>query len=246
LGEAAAPPGVVENVDALRQRVVNAFNGAGRRAGAVGGEELECHELDVPGDPGNADAIVADGSDGAGHEGAVVVVVHGIAAVVDGADAMDIVDVPVIVIVEPVIGDFTGIDPHIGGEIGMVVVHTAIYNAYDNRICIGAEGPGFGGIDVGVGAAAVLPGVVEAPELTEGRIVRKGLGLVNGEFVIGFGELNEGVGSKEGDGLFDVEAFWEADDLDIADAGKGAANGGALGVVEGLELGAGGAQAGLD
>ena len=60
-------------------------------------------------DAGDADAVVADGADGAGDVRAVAVVVDRVAVVVDEVVAVHVVDVAVAVVVDAVAGDLAGL-----------------------------------------------------------------------------------------------------------------------------------------
>src|SRR5262249_24208377 len=135
---------------------------------AGGVEELERHEADVPIDAGDADAVVADRPDGAGHVGAVAVVVHGVAVVVHEVVAVDVIDVAVVVVVDAVAGDFAGVGPDVGGQVGVVVVDAALDDGDGDAAGAGGRVPGLGGVDVGVRGAAALAGVVQAPLRAEG------------------------------------------------------------------------------
>ena len=152
--------------------VVEGADGVGDGAAAVGVEELQGHDLHVPVDAGHADAVVAHGADGAGHVRAVAVVVHRVAVVVDEVVAVDVVDEAVAVVVDAVAGDLAGVGPDVGGQVGVGVIDAGVDDGDDDAAAAGGDVPGFRGVDVGVGRAAGLAGVVQAPEGTELRVVR--------------------------------------------------------------------------
>ena len=166
LREAAPTPGVTQDLDALAQGIVDALDRVGCGAAATA-NEFQGHEFDIPGHASNSGFIVAHRADGPGHVGAVPVVVHGVAGVGYGIDAEHVVDKAVFVVVDSVVGNFAGVGPHVGGEIGMVVVDAGVDYTDDNGGGAGAEAPGFGGVDVCVYGSTGLPGIVEAPQLVE-------------------------------------------------------------------------------
>ena len=100
---------VVGDVGPHLHGVVEAPDGVARRAAAVGAEELQGHDLDVPVDAGDADAVVAHGADRAGDVRAVAVVVQRVAVVVDEVVAVDVIDEAVAVVVDPVAGNLAGL-----------------------------------------------------------------------------------------------------------------------------------------
>jgi hypothetical protein len=54
----------------------------------------------------------------------------------------------------------------------VVVVHTGIKDRHDSSGVTGREVPSFGGVNVGIGCAATLPGIVQTILLAEVRVVR--------------------------------------------------------------------------
>src|SRR5262249_36200554 len=132
---------------------------------------------DVPVDPGDAEGVVPRGADGAGGVGAVGVVVERIGVVVDEVVAVVVVGEPVVVVVDAIIGDLPRVVPHVGGEVGVVVVDARVDVGDGDAAAAGGEVPGLGRVDVGVWGAVAqagdeLPGVVHAVELPERRVVR--------------------------------------------------------------------------
>src|SRR5439155_3095160 len=67
LGIRVAAVAVVGNLRAVGDGVIQSENGVAGRAAAAGVEELDGHDLHVPVDAGDADAVIAHGADGAGH-----------------------------------------------------------------------------------------------------------------------------------------------------------------------------------
>jgi len=112
--------------------------------------------------------------------GAVVVVVHGVAVVVDEIVPVHVVHEPVAVVVDAVPGDFTRVGPDVGRQVGVCVVDARIDHAHDDLAAAGGDVPGLGRVDVGVVGSAGLAGVVQAPEPGILRVVGDGLEHVDG------------------------------------------------------------------
>ena len=183
LGESTPAPTVVGShhvlaVDVLEAvKVLETLDSAGSGPATERTEELAGGDADGPVDPHNPDTIVATGADGPCHVGAVTVVVHGVAAVSDSVDSVKVVDVSVSIIVDAVghagavrFQTFPGVIPDILDEVLVVVIHPGVDDANDqNRRPGGAcsDVPRLRSVDVGVGRAPTLPGVVQAPELVE-------------------------------------------------------------------------------
>jgi hypothetical protein len=121
-------PGVVRDDRAHAGCVENRPNRVVGRPLAVRGDELERHDLDVPVHARDADSVVSPGADRPRDVRPVTVVVGRVVVVVDEIPTMDVVDVAVAVVVDPVRGaaraGFAGVRPDVRGEVGMVPVHT--------------------------------------------------------------------------------------------------------------------------
>ena len=76
-------------------------------------------------------------------------------------NAIDIVYVSVAIIIQPVSGNFAGICPHISAEVLMRVPDAGVGHRHNYIVGCVLVVPTFRRINVGVGRAAVLPGVVE-------------------------------------------------------------------------------------
>ena len=126
--------GVVQNFRAVGDGVVNTDSGVGFESVAVAVEELEGHDADGPVDSGDAAVVVADGAEDAGDMSAVAVAVHGVAGgdAGDDADAVDVVNVTVAVVINAVVGGFAGVDPHVGGEVRVFVVNAGVNDGDDD------------------------------------------------------------------------------------------------------------------
>ncbi len=64
--------------------------------------------------------IVGNRSNGAGHMRAVIVVIVGVAIVVNKVPAVKIIDITVAIVVKAVAGDFTRVGPNVGGQVGVI------------------------------------------------------------------------------------------------------------------------------
>src|SRR5205823_5686362 len=121
------------------------------------------------GDTRHPDAVVADGRGHAGGGGAVAVAGAGVGrrvvVAVPEVPAGDVVRPAVAVVVEAVTGDFAGVVPDVGGEVGVVTLDGVVDDGDDDVGAAGGHLPGFGGVHVGVGGAAGLAGVVQVPLL---------------------------------------------------------------------------------
>ena len=174
---AAAAPGVVHHPSAHERGVFDGGDGVGGVAAAAVIEKFERHDAHLPADAGHADAVVALGADGAGAMRAVVMVVHRIAIKIREVVAVEVVHEAVVVIVDAVARDFAGVDPDVVGQVGMGVIHAGVDDGDDHIAAAGVEIPGGGRINVRVGRAAGLPGVVHSPEFAEAGIVGRGDGF---------------------------------------------------------------------
>jgi hypothetical protein len=138
----------------------------------------------------------------------------GIAVVVEEVVAVDVVDEAVVVVINAVAGDLAGVDPDVGGEVGMGVIDAGVDDGHDDVAAAGGAVPGLGCVDVGVERAAALSGVVQAPQRAELRIVGD---LVDLEAVAGNGGHDAGAGAIGGERGLDGDA---ARQLDLPQTGK--------------------------
>ena len=104
--------------------------------------------------------------------GAMEMIVHGIIVIVDEVPAVPVVDVAVTIVVNAIRAlipaldiqtAFAGIDPHVGGEVGMVVVDTSVDDAHHHIAVAGADIPGLRRLDIGADDTAALSYVEHAP-----------------------------------------------------------------------------------
>ena len=158
--------------------VVKAFDGVGGGAAAAGAEEFTAQHANIPVDADHALAIVADAADGAGDVGAVAVVVHNFAGVVDGVGAVEVIDIAVGVFVLTVglafakaFGALLGVDPHVGGQVFMVVVDAGVDNGDDHIFGTGGDVPSGAGVHISAVGAAGLAAVAQAPKFVKIGVV---------------------------------------------------------------------------
>src|SRR3989338_642096 len=142
-------------------------------AGAASVEELAGHELYSPVDPDDANAVIADRADSAGHVSSVVIVVHGIIIVIHFVDAVTIIHEAVAIIVQSVAVTIVAVLEHIRREILVVVVDAGIDHGDNNITASRGDVPRLRRIDVRILGATGLSRIVETPERTEVRVIRR-------------------------------------------------------------------------
>ncbi len=91
------------------------------------------------------------------------VVVVGIIVIVHEVPAVDVVDVPVVVIIDSIIGDFVGIVPNVRREIFVFVFDARVDDSHDNVAATRVDIPGLRRIDIGIHDASGLARVVHCP-----------------------------------------------------------------------------------
>ena len=164
-----------------------ALGGIRNAAAAVGIQELASDDADVPVNPNHSQAIVAFGANGAGDVAAMPLVVPGVTAVGDGVNAVNVVDVAVVVVVFVVARNLAGVGPHVVDQVRMAVVNSGVDDSYDDILRAGGYSPGLEGVDVRVPGAAVLAGVVQAPQLGQLRVIGS---FAQGQDVVRLGEAD--------------------------------------------------------
>jgi hypothetical protein len=127
----ASTPGVVANchrVASVTQGdpVINRAYGVGGAACSISREKLSADDLSAPRNAGKTRSIVTPGGDDTGAVRAVTVIIEGISAACDGVDAVNIIDISVTIVIDPVTRDLSGINPDISGQIRMGILNTAI------------------------------------------------------------------------------------------------------------------------
>ncbi len=103
--------------------VIDGRNGSGNAARAFVGQELQCHQLDIPVHTGNADTVVAHGADGTGDMGAVAAAVQRIVVVGKEIPANQIINAAIAILIDAIfpadiVQQIAGIDIAIAVEIG--------------------------------------------------------------------------------------------------------------------------------
>ena len=98
--------------------------------------------------------------------------------VVDEVPAVHVVHKAVVVVVNPVSGDFVRVRPDLAGQVGMINVHTRIHDPDYHRARALLQVPGLRSVDV-----------LQVPLLVEQGIIRREMNLVD---VVGFGVFHVG------------------------------------------------------
>ena len=120
-------------------------------------------------------------------------VVQRIAISVDEVVPVDVIDVAVAVVVDPVAWDLSRVYPHVRSQVRMRVVDAGIDDGDHHRAAARVGVPGLIGVNVGARRASELAGVVKSPQVGEVRVVGNGLrGLVDGEDVVRLHDLDLG------------------------------------------------------
>ena len=153
---------------------------------------LDGHDATLPADTGNGVGVIARCGEDTGHLGAMAILIVKGMVVGEVVPAVDIVDEPVGIIIEPVASNFTGVDPEAIEEVGMVEVEATIDDGDGHGNRTGDQVPGGGELDLG------------CPPLLGELWVEGGGGCGTGE-VVGFDILDGGVAFEEAEGLFDGE-----------------------------------------
>ena len=88
---------------------------------------------------------------------------------------MYVIDISVVVVVNPVVGNFIRVGPDVVYEVFVGIEYPCV-NDSDNHVArAGMAFPHFGGVNVGIGGSIVLADVVQSPEIAKAWIVRQGL-----------------------------------------------------------------------
>ena len=104
----------------------------------------------------------------------MTVTVHRVAVSVGEIVPVDVVDVSVSIVVEPVTGDLTGVGPHVSGEVRVGIVDARVDHGDDHVGRTGRQVPGLGRVDIRISGPTGLAGVVHSPEPIEAAVVRCG------------------------------------------------------------------------
>mmetsp|Transcript_21990 Transcript_21990/g.55008 ORF Transcript_21990/g.55008 Transcript_21990/m.55008 type:complete len:203 (+) Transcript_21990:181-789(+) len=101
---AATAPRVACDLGSVSYRVVNGSDCIRRPTRSMGVQELQGHQAHAaPCHPGNSNSIVADARDRACTMRAVHVVIHGIPIFVGEVSAVDIVNVAILIVIDPIV-----------------------------------------------------------------------------------------------------------------------------------------------
>src|SRR5207302_1527397 len=121
-------PGLAQIVDGIMQRL--GCETGGTPTGIYDSRAFAARVIHAPDGVGNE--TIARGADGAADVRAVAVIVHWIAAVGNGVDAVNIIHETVAIIINPIAGDFARIDPHIAGEVFVRITHAGVNDRHDD------------------------------------------------------------------------------------------------------------------
>src|SRR5207249_1612160 len=170
-GTVPAPTGV-DDFGSFAPRVINALDGVGSEALSHCIQKLQRHQLHPPGHANDTYAVVAYAPYRAGDMRAMPVIVPGDSRAINGVNAVHVIHVAVAIVikqvaalVEPqkILNALAGIDPQIVREVFVSVAHAGVNDGDDDTAGVGQCVPGFRGVNVGVGPAAGLAGVVQPP-----------------------------------------------------------------------------------
>ena len=188
LRKTASAPTVAHNVCTLGDSIINAGNCVRGLTERV--EELQCHKPDIPGHSDMRPTPVGNCPDCAGTVATMPVGIYRITRAVHGIDTVNIVNKAVAIIVHTVAGNFTGIDPHIRGQVGVSVADARIDDCNNDVAVSGCGLPGSGCVDISSSNATVLTLVSQSPQpaITECRIAGK---IVRPDNVIRFDVFEE-------------------------------------------------------
>ncbi len=185
LRKPVATPTVVADPRPHAHRVLDCGDGVDSISRPRGAEELQRHDAHVPVHARNADGVVADRTDGAGHMGAVAVVVHRRALSIEEIVPIDVVHVTVAVVVYAVLRDFAGVHPEVVNQVGMGRIDTRVDDRDRDVARADAAFPRLRRADIGARQTAELPGVAHSPEQVEIGIVRHQ--FRSRDHIVGFG-----------------------------------------------------------
>jgi hypothetical protein len=94
----------------------------------------------------------------------VAVVVDWIIVIVGKIPAERVVNVAVVIVINPVARDLARVDPDVGGEIGVVLIDARVKHGGDDVLASRESGqPGFNRVNVRPLRAAGLTAVIETP-----------------------------------------------------------------------------------
>ena len=128
----------------------------------------------------------------------MIIIIKGIVVAIDKVPATNIIDITIVIIIDTIIGNLTGVTPDITDDIFMVIVQTGIDHRNDN-IAAGLCIPGFRCINIGIGSATSLTGIVQAIKLGKAWIIGNGCCSDN---IVWFCIEYLAVAAQAGDGIF--------------------------------------------
>ncbi len=185
----AASPTVVDDIRPVLGGVDQGRRQTGATAAAAVVQPLDRHDLCSRGDADDADGVIADRRDRAGHVRPVAVAVERVVVVAREVPAVDVIHEAIAVVVEAVAGDFRRMRPDIGGDVRMRRIEAGIHHRDDGARPLGRvpRRPRLNQLQrpqVVIGLAPRAAGAVV-------RVIRGELDVV---LVIGLGVQDVGVG----------------------------------------------------
>ena len=106
---------------------------------------------------------------------AMSVIIGGGIVVIGEIPSVYVIDISVVVVVNPVVGNFIRVGPDVVYEVFVGIEYPCV-NYPDNHVArAGMTFPYFGGVNVGISRTIILANVVQSPEIAKAWIVRQGL-----------------------------------------------------------------------
>ena len=191
-----AAPGSADDVGSIVHGIEDGWVKRGVHACAGVVQALHRHHLRIPGHANHADTVISHGRDGAGYVCAMTVVIDGVVALlrvrVSRADEIPsayVVNVTVVIVVNSVVGDFACVYPHVGGDVGMVVIDAGVHDGDDNARA-GTRVPGGGRANF---LNSPKIGIALAPTSGAREVWVVGSNVCRGDSIF-LGELHFGIG----------------------------------------------------
>ena len=101
----------------------------------------------------------------------VIIIIHRIRIIIAEIYSINIINIPVLIIINIISGNFSGIFPHISCQIRMIIIYTCIYYCYNNIISC-RNIPSFNSVNVSVSSSTALSCVIHSPKFAKTCIVR--------------------------------------------------------------------------
>ena len=124
-GTGSAAEGHIDDLGAVFVSIEDGLGNICLVQGAVVHGSLDGHDLDIVGNAQHT-YIIITGSDDTCHVGAVAVGIVAVALAGNDVHTVVVIDIAVAVVVDAVVGDLLGVDPHVVDQIFVVKVHTGV------------------------------------------------------------------------------------------------------------------------